>query len=394
MFKKSLTFAIHVKRLPVAVVLGLVLVCADLAHGQQRLPDCYVLSVGIDNYTHVGKLKGDVNDARNTSAAFTAQQGKLFGKVMAHTLLDDNATRFAISKQVQALEKVGKAGDYVVLFFSGHGGIFKDTRTWYFVPCDYHPHNSAVAITDRQLLNTADRFVRQGKKVLIIVDACFSGQLRVAAQPYLVKYGDPQGGGLVVMVSSGPDQTSAALGSYSAFAKAFADSMDGMADLNRDGKVSLDEVRHFAGKRTYELLRQTGKSAKQDCIIAWSPSIPNELTLAIARNGDTIAGTMPAVSFAFVIFGGSEKLPGYGPLAFTLHANGSVVMADAKGSAVGTWQETGKQVTLRFDNGRVVYTGTVEGTRLSGEARNGSTTWSWSTQVQVVGRPAPVAMKN
>ena len=60
-----------------AVVLGLLFISADLAHAQGRLPDCFVLSVGVDNYTNVGKLKGDVNDARNTTAAFTAQQSRI-----------------------------------------------------------------------------------------------------------------------------------------------------------------------------------------------------------------------------------------------------------------------------------------------------------------------------
>src|SRR5437867_1097340 len=87
MFKKALSLLSNTKRLPFAVVLGLFFIAADLAHAQGRLPDCFVLSVGVDNYTHVGKLKGDVNDARNTTAAFTAQQGTLFGKVSAFTLL-------------------------------------------------------------------------------------------------------------------------------------------------------------------------------------------------------------------------------------------------------------------------------------------------------------------
>jgi len=313
MFKKTLSPLTCGKRLPFAVVLGLLFIYADLAHGQERLPDCYVLSAGIDNYTHVGKLKGDMNDARNTAAAFAAQQGKLFGKVWSHTLLDGQATRHSIVQRAQAIAKAGQAGDYVVLFLSGHGGVLKETGHWYFCPCDFDPENlTRTAITDRQLLETADAFVRQGKKVLIIIDACFSGQLRAAAQPYLVKYRDPNGGGLIVMVSSAADQTSNALGDYSAFAKAFSDSMAGGADLNRDGKVTLEEIRQFSGKRTYELLQKQGNSGKQDSCVAWSPSISANLALAVP--GKT--NIPPANAAAWMIWAGRRELAGQNRFAF------------------------------------------------------------------------------
>ena len=392
MFKKSLPLLSNVNHLPFAVVLGLLFIGADLAHGQGRLPDCFVLSVGVDNYTHVDKLKGDVNDARNTAAAFTAQQGKLFGKVWTHTLVDGEATRGNIVNRVQAINKAGKAGDYVVLFMSGHGGILKETGHWYFCPCDFHPQNvTRTAITDRQLLETADAFVRKGKKVLIIIDACHCGQLRTAAQPYFAKYRDPNGGGLIVMVSSSADQLSNALGDYSAFAKAFADSMAGSADLNRDGKITLEEIRQYSGKRTNELLRQHGNSAKQDSAVAWSPSIQGSMTLAMAprSNNPPAVATVKTTSKRWI---GSEDMPGYGALAFTFFSDGRVIMADAKTTSEGTWKATGNEVTARFDNGRVLYTGTVNGTQISGNASNGNTTWTWSVQAEAAIRPIPVAV--
>jgi Caspase domain len=399
--KKSLPLLFSVKRLPIAVVMGLLFICSDLAYAQGKLPDCFVLSVGVDDYAHISKLKGDVNDARNTAAAFTAQQGKLFGKVSAQTMLDGEATRGKIVSRMLEISKAGKAGDYVVLFMSGHGGVFKDTQTWYFVPCDFDPKNaSATSITDKQLLTTADVYVRQGKKVLIIIDACFSGQLRKAAQPYLLKYSDPKAGGMIVMVSSGADQMSNALGDYSAFAKAFADSMAGDADLNRDGKVTLEEIMKFSGKRTHDLLKKAGNQAKQDSIIAWSANIPNDLTLALpAKAGAALARAQmadnpPAGFAAWTVFTGTENLPGFGPLAFTCTADGRVVMADAKGMSMGTWQETGGDVTLRFSDGRVVYSGKLTGSRMSGNANNGTTTWAWSVQLQTVGRTDAVAIKN
>jgi hypothetical protein len=391
------------KRIPLAVALAICLISADLAHGQSRLPDCYLLSAGVDNYPRAGKLKGDLNDARNTTAAFTAQQGKLFGKVHAHTLLDGQATRSNMAQRVQAFTKTGTAGDYVVVFFSGHAGVFSDTRTWYLLPYDYDPDNAGrTVITDRQLLDAADVMVRQGKKVIIIIDACFSGQLRTAAQPYFNKYRDPSGGGLIVMVSSSADQTSNALGEYSAFAKAFADSMAGLADLNRDGKITLEEIRQYSFKRTQDLLRQHGNNGKQDSAVAWSPSIAANTPLALVNKvgaQPVVAGLPPIAqppappvmppappvmppAVASKIWVGAENLTGYGRLSFSIGAGGRAVMVDAKATSEGTWEQNGNRVTLRFDDGRVVYTGVLNGTNASGTATNGRTTWSWIAYLQ------------
>src|SRR4051794_8943685 len=86
------------------------------------IPACYVLSAGVDNYPNVGKLNGCLNDAHNTTAAFQSQQGHLFSKVHAQTLLDQQATRGNILQRFKNFAKQGTAGDVMVLFLSGHGG--------------------------------------------------------------------------------------------------------------------------------------------------------------------------------------------------------------------------------------------------------------------------------
>src|SRR5438552_4156542 len=104
------------KRLPLGVALALVLLTAGWARADDRVPDCFVLSAGVDNYPMVNKLQGCLNDARNTTSAFSAQQGKLFGKVYASTLLDGQATWAGITKQMKGFAQQGQAGDYYVVF--------------------------------------------------------------------------------------------------------------------------------------------------------------------------------------------------------------------------------------------------------------------------------------
>lgn len=379
------------KHLPVPVVLALLLLSTGWAQAQSRTPDCFVLSAGIDNYQQVNDLKGCVADARNTVAAFQAQRGKLFGNVHAQTLVDAEATQGRVLREMQELARVGTSGDFVVIFLSGHGGRTNNNQAWYFLPHDYNSQNHAgTALSDRQILDAADVLVMQGKKVFVIIDACFAGQLNVTARSYYPKYSNPQAGGLVLMLSSSADQTSMALGQYSAFAKAFADAMNA-GDLNQDGKITIGEIRRYSFERTYSLIKQHGQSGKQDSEVAWSPSVsehmPLALTQRVASNGTTKPQPptttvkpipQPPVTQAARVWAGSEALAGFGRLSFHFHPGGRAVMHDAAGAAEGTWQQNGNIVTMTFANGRVVYTGTLRGQSINGEARNDRTSWAFS----------------
>ena len=74
-----------------------------------NLPECFILSAGVDNYPNVNKLKGCLNDARNTVAAFKAQTGTVFRGVKERILLDGAATHGAIQSAFQGVHQAGSA---------------------------------------------------------------------------------------------------------------------------------------------------------------------------------------------------------------------------------------------------------------------------------------------
>jgi hypothetical protein len=350
-----------------------------------NLPDCYIVSAGVDNYRNANKLNGCLNDARNTVNAFKAQAEYAFRKVEAQTLLDGTATRANIHSKFQGFTQQGKAGDYMVLFLSGHGGRTNGDKTWYFLPFDFHPQNAgATILTDKHLLDTGDAIVKQKKNVVIIIDACFCGQLHATAQPYLNRYKNAQQGGMILMLSSSATQTSAALGQYSAFAKAFADSMTASGDLNRDGRVTLDEIQTYSFRRTAQLLNQSRNQGRQDSIVAWSPSISKDTPFAVTGTPTTVAAKAPTGNAKR--WAGTESLAGYGKLSFALYPGGRAVMIDAKNTVEGTWQQTDNQVSLTFFDGSVVYSGTVNDSTMSGTATapgarmDQRRSWTWSVK--------------
>jgi hypothetical protein len=353
-----------------------------------NLPECHIVSAGIDNYRTQNKLSGCLNDARNTVAAFQAQTGKTYRVVKERILLDEAASHGGITTAFRNLTTQGGAGDTMVLFVSGHGARTNGNTgdTWFFLPVDFNPKAFAnTALTDKQILDISDQLVQQKKNVLVIVDACYCGQLAVTAQPYLKRYQATNQGGLALLLSSASNQTSAALGNYSAYAKAFADSMAGGGDLNRDSKITLGEIKIDSKKRTSDLLLASRNPNKQDAVITWSPSLSQDTTLAAA-------GTAPALLVKNLPretprrYAGNETLPGYGKLSFDMYSGGRAIMTDAKSTSEGIWRQQGNQYTLSFANGSVVYTGNANGAVISGSATSPSTrqqgtqSWTWNVQ--------------
>lgn len=209
-------------------------------------PDLFMLSVGIDRYAPpINSLLGCVNDAEGMASVFRRQAGKGYGKVEAQVLTDAEGTRAKVDAGLSALRTKGKAGDWYVILLSGHGG--PRLNRWGFLTHD------GGDVTDAALLGLADQLANEGKKVVIIIDACFAGQLRYAAHPILNKYTDPRKGGIILMLSSMPAQTSAALQRYSAFARAAEEGLAGMADYDSDQMITLKELRRFTYNRVYEL---------------------------------------------------------------------------------------------------------------------------------------------
>jgi uncharacterized caspase-like protein len=285
---------VSTKRLCKGLLTSLALTVLFTAAGQARAdgerPNCYVLSIGVDHYASddVPDLRGCVNDARNFAKRLEWQRGKLFGNVEQRVLVDGQAGGTGITKAMEWLGKAGGAGDFIVLFASGHGD--GKPGSWDFLPSDFDPaRGRATALAGQRILELADRQAQAGKKVLIVIDACFAGSLRVEAKSYINR-SYATGGGIILMTSSMPNQTSAALGHYSAFAEAVGQGLEGRADLNGDGRITLGELRRYAYQRVYELLQQHGRPQTQDGECEWSLSISEGLVLGEVRAAGANSG--------------------------------------------------------------------------------------------------------
>lgn len=135
------------------------------------------LLIGINRYRIPGAdLRGCVNDVKNLQGVLTTLYG--FAKTDITTLIDYDATKKNMQAAIKALIASGKAGDVLLLHYSGHGanvpdanGDEADKRDEILCPTDLDWKDP---LTDDWLRVTIDK-LKAGVNLTIVMDCCHSG---------------------------------------------------------------------------------------------------------------------------------------------------------------------------------------------------------------------------
>ncbi len=146
-------------------------------------PKLLALCIGVGTYPEFspfGSLRCSPNDADRIAEVFREHQNsKLFDDVVVRILKNSDATRANIEQQLQQLSQLASPGDWLVFFFSGHGGgkLIPDTDaiepgTFFFGTYDADPKRANTLLSSEYLANRLTQF--ECNKIFII-DACHSG---------------------------------------------------------------------------------------------------------------------------------------------------------------------------------------------------------------------------
>jgi len=144
----------------------------DLNHKSGKLGTYRALVIGIDKYRDpkIPSLKTAVNDARVLANLLQNQYG-----FNVELLLDEQATRKAITKKLRDLAVRSTPDESVLIYFAGHGEIDRTLNDGYWVPANATGGDSTTYVD-----NTIVQKVMKGMKakhVLLISDSCYSGTL-------------------------------------------------------------------------------------------------------------------------------------------------------------------------------------------------------------------------
>ena len=291
------------------------------------------LVLGIDDYQHVRKLRGATADARDIDTTL-----KAMGVGDVTTLIDDQVDRSSVLREISALVERTKANDLIFLSIAGHGtqepervkGSEPDGMEDVFLLTGFEP--TAAGSQQRILGSEFNHFIKQfelrGAKVIFIADTCHGGGMAREIDPRAGEMSFRQIPSYTLLVDTlqpvsdandprseldldhtaflaAVDRSTKAPevsipgvdGLRGALSYAVARALEGNADANHDGKVTLKEL--FANVRqvVYQLSDQ-----RQNVVTMTSPNLSPEtdvafgLTRGVALIQGPIEGSPPPAS--------------------------------------------------------------------------------------------------
>jgi len=218
-------------------------------------PTLWVLAIGVSRYQddREGLRYADA-DALAIENAFRETAGLLYGEVKTRPLTNIQATRESIRGAIEGFLHEAGPGDVVVIFMAGHGMRDSRTQEYYFLPYLATPANLATEGLSMSALNDSLTPVRERVgRVVIMLDTCHAGALDIdqAAQ---VSGGE----GLYLLAASKPGETSTELDdkAHGAFTQALLDGLNGAADDDGNGAISVVELFDYAARRVPMLTEQ------------------------------------------------------------------------------------------------------------------------------------------
>ena len=273
--------------------------------GQQTLT---VLTIGVSKYDSpaVNQLGYPAKDARDVAAAFKAQEGKLFSAVdVLPTLTDDGATREAIINALTTLRKKKaslKPNDYTVVFVAGHG-TNTDTGDYYFAPFDVDLGSVEASGVDWSIFTRT--LSQLPGHVILMLDTCHSagvngkvsskdayGQYLTALYSKRFNNESP----LIMLTSCNENEISLESPAWNngAFTHELIAGLNGAADANHDGSVTIKELSDFVHDAVLKLTdnKQTPRFVKPSFV---ADSLPVTVVGAASAARTASAGPSAAL---------------------------------------------------------------------------------------------------
>ena len=206
-----------------------------VSHSQPRV--LYVVAIGIGDYAEAYDLPGAAMEAQAVAAVLKKGAAALYDVVEVVELVDQQATMAAILGAVNEAAGLLKAEDTFMLYFSGHG--YAGDGEHYLVPHDArltagkagNARNLVGATHLREALATV-----QAKRRLLLFD-CMHFDVRIGVQGTHVILGAGPGGEAFTGPEGGP------------FTRALVQALQGWADADQDGQVSVFELAAFVGRQ-------------------------------------------------------------------------------------------------------------------------------------------------
>ena len=239
---------------------------------QPRQPRMQVVAIGINDYRDpLTELFSARNDAEAIVSAFYDKGKAQFDDVAATTLLDSLASAPAIEQSItRGIRPRVMPEDILIVYFAGHGYAIEEESGWEWYLLPYTDGwNTPTAtkemirhhgISSRRLMAALTE--TEARRVFLILDSCRSGAvIEAIATPEGRALDDAVGqkalrrlarvGGIHVLAASRADEDAVELNSvpHGALTYLVLEGMEGAADDNNDGAISVQEIIGYASEK-------------------------------------------------------------------------------------------------------------------------------------------------
>jgi len=275
------------------------------------------LLIGIDAYRHVRPLKGAISDARDIEDVLRRS-----GITDLTVLLDERANRDGVIGAIEALIQRSGRGDLVMISIAGHGaqepervkGSQPDGMDSVFLLADFATTTagSRQRIIGTEFNHFIKRLEERGARVLFVADTCHGGgmtrdvdpragemtfrqvplyripndahvPISTAAEAFLTELDFEKSAFLAAVdrKTKAPEVRIPGVNGYrGALSYALARALEGSADSDNDGKVTLKELFSYVRQVVYQLSDQ-----RQNAVTLNSPhrSIDREVAFQMTR---------------------------------------------------------------------------------------------------------------
>jgi hypothetical protein len=211
----------------------------------------WALVIGVSSYDHMPVLRYTDDDAYRMYAFLKSPEGGAIDDAHIKVMIDEEATKEGIIKNMKAL--YGKAGpnDLVMMYFSGHG--LKGA----FLPIDYDGYNNKL---DHDEINEIFK-QSPAKYKLVIADACHSGSLfamrdasaKNALASYYESLAQAQSGTALIMSSKSEETSLESSGlRQGVFSHFLIRGLKGEADTDENNIVNVKELYDYINKNVQD----------------------------------------------------------------------------------------------------------------------------------------------
>ena len=222
-------------------------------NNKDSLATTYALVVGISSYANINHLLYADDDAYLFAEHLINQ--RICDRKNLVRLIDSAATTVNFYKELKRLINKTQPNDRVFIYFAGHGDVETELESGFLLTYNCESNNySATAIEISMLEKFVNAFVNKKVKVVLITDACRSGNLAGGLNGASTTISSITKGfqNTVKLLSCQPTQLSLEKdypdGGHGVFTLNLVEGLSGMADTDEDSTITLREIGFYLDK--------------------------------------------------------------------------------------------------------------------------------------------------